>query len=554
MERKRLLSLNDLYNFFLTQNKTVNFSAAEDGSDIVVQIGGTINFQKTDKKKGLMPVTLQACHTDINNNNSRIDEKVMKDALQSFQNRPILGYIHDVDGVPEFYGHNMYLGEDGDLVYEEFPVGTIPESCKARLEYDSTKNKTYVIVDGYIYEEYSKAAEILRREGECSVSVELDIDQLSYDAENQVLVIDAFTFSGVTILGKDEDGYPVAPGMSGANIKIADFSRENNSMIKLMSELKDSLDRIYNAANTGETSEKGGNHNVKFEELLEQYGITAEDVTFEYDGLSDEELEAVFAEHFTQPEEDPAGAAEPEAAEEDGAADNEDETGDEGEDEVEKEFESAEDETIEHPEDSESVHMSVSYKDKTTVFSVSLKDKLTALYQLVNDTYADDCTWYDVDVYEETHHVIMVDMASGRGYKQSYKVKKDVYTLVGDRVEVFAQWLTADQISALDRMKSEYAEATEKLNHYEEEPKKMEILSSDDYSLIADNEAFVNLMKPENHFSLSIDEVTQKADAILTEAAKKRQFSVENHNQGVKPFATSSKKEKRFGSLFDGII
>jgi hypothetical protein len=61
-------------------------------------------------------------------------------------------------------------------------------------------------------------------------------------------------------------------------------------------------------------------------------------------------------------------------------------------------------------------------------------------------------------------------------------------------------------------------------------------------------------MKPENHFSLSVDEVTQKADAILTEAAKKRQFSVDNPKQTVKPYAASDKKQKRFGSLFDGII
>ena len=509
-------------------------------------------------------VRIAVMHSGENLNHSSFSTDVIRKAKESFKNIPILANVvsyTDENNVEhlDFGGHDAYIEEDKfnegqyRMIYLEKVVGIVPETNNFEIVYDDESGKDFAYVDALLYKEYSNyVTDILEaRGGSVSVSAEVLTDVISYDASREVVVVEEMRMSGITLLGAD-----TPPAMKGANAQVFSINKEDlqSQMIKLMSELKDSLDRIYNAANTGETSEKGGNHNVKFEELLEQYGITAEDVTFEYDGLSDEELEAVFAEHFTQPEEDPAGAAEPEAAEEDGAADNEDETGDEGEDEAEKEFESAEDETIEHPEDGESVHMSVSYKDKVTEFSVSLKDKLQALYVLVNDTYADDCTWYDVDVYDEDKYLIMIDISSNKGYKQSYKVKKDVYTLVGDRVEVFAQWLTADQISALDRMKSEYAEATEKLNHYEEEPKKMEILSSEDYSLIADNEAFVDLMKPENHFSLSIDEVTQKADSILTEAAKKRQFSVENHNQGVKPFATSSKKEKRFGSLFDGII
>ena len=503
-----------------------------------------------------MRVRVAVMHSGENLNHSYFSTQVIKNAKDSFSDIPILANIvrwTDEDGIEhiDYAGHDMHLEEDffnhGEykMIYDEKVVGHVPTHSNFEIIHDDENNIDYAYVDGYLYREYGNyCCEILEsRNNETNISAEIYTDSISFDASRNIIIVDKMRMSGITLLGDD-----VVPAMKGANAKVFSLSGDDlqKQMLKVISELNESLN-TYTALN-GETSEKGGNHNVKFEELLEQYGITAEEVTFEYDGLSDEELEAVFAEHFTQPEEDPAGAAEPETAEEQ-VTDQEDEIG--GEEENTNDDPST---TSGQEHDNEYVQMSVSYKDKMTVFNVSLKDKLTALYQLVNDTYADDCTWYDVDVYEETHHVIMVDMASGRGYKQSYKVKKDVYTLIGDRVEVFAQWLTADQISALDRMKSEYAEATEKLNHYEEEPKKMEILSSEDYSLIADNEAFVDLMKPENHFSLSVDEVTQKADAILTEAAKKRQFSVENHNQGVKPFPTSSKKEKRFGSLFDGII
>ena len=49
-------------------------------------------------------------------------------------------------------------------------------------------------------------------------------------------------------------------------------------------------------------SMKGGNEESmnKFEMLLEKYNKTAEDVTFEYENLSDEELEAAFEKAFAK--------------------------------------------------------------------------------------------------------------------------------------------------------------------------------------------------------------------------------------------------------------
>lgn len=45
----------------------------------------------------------------------------------------------------------------------------------------------------------------------------------------------------------------------------------------------------------------------KFEELLKKYEKTVDDITFTYEGLSDEELEAAFAKAFnTDPAGDPA--------------------------------------------------------------------------------------------------------------------------------------------------------------------------------------------------------------------------------------------------------
>ena len=66
----------------------------------------------------------------------------------------------------------------------------------------------------------------------------------------------------------------------------------------------------------------------------------------------------------------------------------------------------------------------------------------------------------------------MVDWFNGRAYKQSYKVRKDQYQLTGDRIPVYMQYLTQDEIDKIDDMRSNYAIISDKLQKYEAEPEK----------------------------------------------------------------------------------
>ena len=124
---------------------------------------GNVKFDEAyDSKAGLTPVHLMSSHIGENLNGSYIDEATMRVAMSSFQNRPILAFVHEVDGQLEFYTHNMHEDEDGNVVYDEKPVGVIPESCNAQLVYHEDLNKTYLEVDGYLYDEYSPAVSILK--------------------------------------------------------------------------------------------------------------------------------------------------------------------------------------------------------------------------------------------------------------------------------------------------------------------------------------------------------------------------------------------------------
>ena len=520
----------------------------------IVKTPSIFKVDETFQDERFMRVRLTVMHSGENLNQSSFSTEVIRDAKDTFANIPILANMikyTDEDGEThyDYGGHDAHIEEDAfnegsyRFIYDEIPVGVIPETNNFEIVHDDETDKDYVLVDGYLYREYGNyCCDILEERGnKTDVSAEIYTDEISFDAKNQVVIVNKMRMSGVTLLGAE-----VNPAMKGANAQVFSLSEEDkhSQLIKVMKELTDALHKY--ATSNGENPKKGGEQSEmnKFEELLEKYGKTVEEITFEYDGLSDEELESAFASAFedSDPEEDVQQEEETPAEE----VQLEEETQDE--DPEVKESEEGEENfaTI-------TVNMSGNVRE----FNVSLQDKISALYELVNNTYADeDGCWYDVTVYDDDKYVIMTDWWTGKGYKQSYKVKKDVYTLVGDRVEVFTRWLTQDEINALDKMKADYSVMEEELNHYREEPQKLEILGSDDYSLIASNANFIALCEQANHFNMSVDEVVAKADAILTAAAKQHKFSTEDDKTPkatVKPFPTS-KKKKRFGTLFDGII
>lgn len=515
MAKKRLLYIEDLYDFYTNKYKrSTKFSAEKSGEPLVVQVHGRVNFDESDKNKdGLLSVHLQSCHTDLNVNGSNIKSTVMENALPSFSNRPILGYIHKVvtdentDGQWEFYSHNMHEDENGEVVYDEYPIGIIPESCNAQLVYDEEKDKTYCEVDGYIFEEYSKAAEILKREGECSVSVELSIRELSYDAKQKILNIEDFWFSGVTILGKTPQGEVVQPGMSGSNIKLADFSSKNNSLFEnyeaRMSELQERLEKLEACFNKKQNipvktiSKEGGidNKMTKFEELLTKYNKTVEDITFDYEKMSDEELEVKFTEMF----DDDAGK---------GEFDNPSGNG-------------------ESSVSTNNIGENFS-KDElfNKLFELSFDDIRYVLNALCS-IYRNDSEWcYVSQVYED--YFIMQDWDSDKFYKQTYEKDGDNVSLSGERIEMFSMLLTESEKTVVDEMRSNYTalkEFKENAEKNELHSKREKILESEKFASISEKDTEGNFVNKDfenlytNMDNYSFEDLEKEAKVILADYA-----------------------------------
>lgn len=568
MAKKRLLYIEDLYDFYSNKYKrSTKFSAEKTGEPLVVQVHGRINFDESDKNKdGLLPVHLQSCHTDLNVNGSNIESSVMEAALPSFSNRPILGYIHKVttdenpEGQWEFYSHNMHEDENGDVVYDEYPIGIIPESCNAQLVYDEEKKKTYCEVDGYIFEEYSKAAEILQREEECSVSVELSIRELSYDAKQKFLNIEDFWFSGVTILGKTPQGNEVKPGMTGSNIKLADFSSKNNSLFEdyesKMVELQARIENLETACFNKEQnssvrtlSKEGGNKEsmTKFEELLAKYNKTVEDVTFDYSELSDEELEAKFAEVFG----------------EDNNTDG-DNSGDNTANEPSNDNEGDGENTTE-PEgttDGDNEGEGQNFENMTKTFEISHDDIRYALYNLLSSYEDADNEWYYITgVYDS--YFVYESWDGGKIYGQKYTKDNDNVSFDGERYNLHKEYLTDSEYTEIQDMRSNYSSVVEELNTYKSTEvfaDKMTVFDDEAYSEYLDTDEFKALMSEDSVNKYSKEELSEKADATLGKLVKKNKtfsFAGETpQKKHVSRVAFNAEKEtedtyKPYGDLFD---
>ena len=182
-----------------------------------------------NKKSNLQKCELWIMREGLNSNGSSFDLSGMDKASESLKNIPILAYIKKgEDGEPDFDEHNMEYrfetDDEGNLClkehYLEVPIGVIPESNNYRLE--KVNGHKWVVVDGYIWKSYSNEGyEILKRDEEKSVSMEISVNRGEF-SKNIYNILD-YTYLGVTVLGSD-----VAPGISGAKIKM-DFSTNDNT-------------------------------------------------------------------------------------------------------------------------------------------------------------------------------------------------------------------------------------------------------------------------------------------------------------------------------------
>nr|DAY89449.1 MAG TPA: hypothetical protein [Caudoviricetes sp.] len=533
---QKLLTLNDLYQFFLENNITI-FSASNDNAEIIVSIPATYEIkQMSQDDDRALYFHLKACHTQDNLNKSFISDESMESALPSLYNRPILAaFTQDKNGNWDFDGHNMEIIDDpfneGEqrVNYIERMVGLIPESAKLSLESEEGSDKKYVHAEGcFIYTDYGNfTADILKNREQVACSVELSIDKASFNAKEKLLNIEAFKFLGCTLLGTN-----IKPGMAGSNASLQYTSQSGLETYEVqMIELLDKLNTTLSSFNIN-NAEEGGNKSVTFEELLTKYGVTAENVTFEYENLSVEELEAKFAEVFDATKTD-----------EGSASDDEDDTEDSDEEDSDEE-----DATTNSRKRKK---CSIENDIMTISYELSHDDIRYALYNLISQYDEIDNEYYGIAaVYDD--HFVMIGWCQGKYYGQAYEKDGDNVTLVGERYALHNELLTDTEYAELQNMRSQYSEIVRKLDSYESTHKET-ILNDKAYDKIADTDTFKELL--ENKDKYSIEDLQMKADLALAKFVKENEtFSFNSKSKSTRKLNYGLEKPETKSSFLDGLL
>lgn len=554
---KKLLTLEDLYSFYSQKKKSMTFSADKSGYNIAVQSLATFELND-DLSEGLLYGKIRAFHDLTNNNKSHIETDVLEEKMMSIKDRPVMADIVDTDETDEdgnpikdFSGHTMYYDEALDkMIYKEIPIGHFIHPESIHLEYDEEYDRNFVCADVVVYEEYTDACDILRRRKTVDCSVELCIRKMHWDNTDKTLHLDDFYVQGTTLLGSH-----TLPGMSGSKLSIKDFSEENNSLFSSISEdehsklieILDNLNKTLSSLNinsktnpTVEKFEKGGNietNMTKFEELLEKYNKTVEDITFEYEDLSDEELENVFSTTFDESEPTPdTVVTESDKSDDDDTDDETDES----------------DDTDDNTDDD---------KDKDTyskTFELSHEDVRSALYQLLApiEETLNEYYWI-MSVYDD---YFIYESCCGNYYKQAYTKENDTIAFDGERQEVFAEFVTADEKAELEDMRANYSSISEKLAKYEEAEEiadKMTVFEDQAYSKYLEADEFKKLMDVENVKKFTKDELAEKADAALGKVVKTtKTFSMdaEESHKETKPSFFAFARTEHESSFLDGLL
>ena len=524
---KKIMTLDDLYMFFVQQNKSFSFSSKESGEPIIVTTNGHFATTEGNDMPGMLKLKLKVCHTETNRNGSHISTENMEKAMPTLKYRPILAYIHELpDGTKDFYAHNVEFVEDENgetqVVYIEKQVGCFTTDAPW-LEYDEGMDKTYVMAYAVIPEEYTETADIIRRKNGTKVSCELVINELAYNAKEKYLDLTDFYFGATTLLGCDEDGNEISEGMLGARADITDFCHKD-PVFTYQDKLIETLEKLNNTLssfNKSNNSEEGGDEemdnaeNIVVEEVVEE--VTEEVVIEEAEATEEahSEEETIVEETSTSEEDD----------------NDQDESAEEGK------------------------------FTKTFTVELSHEEVNCALYNLIAPFEEEDNDWYYIrSVYN--NYFYMQGWFGGKIYKVGYSIDGENVALDGERQEMFELIVSESEKMAIDKMREDYAALETKYNELKSfkdkydaaqvQAEKDAIFASAEYDETRESDEFKQLVGDAEKYT--VDEIKVKAD-LLFAASMKKKFNFEakpekQRSVGMNFNAKPNKKKQAYGGLF----
>lgn len=251
-----------------------------------------IMFQKiddiNDESKRFIKVKIWLLHLGQNFNGSVFEKEVVDKAIPTLQYVPIVGFIKDdgsKKGTEDFSDHHYIIvktenGKESKYVGSAYGVILSSEDNNAHYEErlcDDGETRTFLVVDGIMWDMFEDSAEIMKRDVIKSHSMELWDDEDSYDGyedENGLFHFTKFSFRAACILG---DKY--SPAMINSTVEVqftvSDFIKRiqeelNNKYIEF-TQINSNSTQNQNTNFTQGGQKIMSNSNTDFQTTIEQF-------------------------------------------------------------------------------------------------------------------------------------------------------------------------------------------------------------------------------------------------------------------------------------------
>ena len=238
-----------------------------------------------EQNKSFGACSIRVMYTGVNRNRTSIDKDAVEKAIPTLYNCPIV--CHYMVEENKIGGHDMAFIQTNDgmrMINLTEPVGVIPSGAQYRWETvnENGKEREYLAVDGILWKR-SNAYAKLKQDGISGQSMEITVnDGESVDGVYQIY---DFDFTAFCILGED-----VEPCFESANVEVFSLEQYKARFEQMMEEFKQEY------STSSEFSSKGGEGKVNLTEMMAKYGLNETDIDFNIDGMTEEEIEAKFAE------------------------------------------------------------------------------------------------------------------------------------------------------------------------------------------------------------------------------------------------------------------
>lgn len=224
-----------------------------------------VMFQKTEEIENsdcrFTKVKIWLMHLGENYNGSIFEKSVVDSAIPTLGYIPIVAFIENNHfGEEDFSDHRYIITKDEKGVrrkYQGIAYGVITSGIDNNVHYeerlcDDGETRTFLVVDGLIWNMFEDSSNIINRDLIKSQSMELWDDGSSvegYEDENGIFHFTKFSFRAACILGKDYE-----PAMINSTVEvqftISDFIKN------IQSELNDKFTTFTKLVN--EKNTKGG--------------------------------------------------------------------------------------------------------------------------------------------------------------------------------------------------------------------------------------------------------------------------------------------------------